>query len=339
MQRRESGLGAPLAVGHAEVPVEHLVVPAVPLVGVGEDECARAAAGECGVDLGADHGRLLLASEAAAVGAQLGEQQRAVAGQVLEARDVAADAGGVVQVDVEREHVDERQPQVLGARVVHVGQQPAAVDLANLAAEPLEKPFHPVAAVPAHDRRRDLVSDRVAEERGVTSTALGLGGDPGCDVGGAPAVVEEGDVLLPGQAGHHPETVVQRGIEQPRWRRRVRPHRVDALRGHGGEVGIDLRAGAEPLALAVGAKGAVGDASHPQPLVADGEKLPVDTRSRPHPNFWHRARRAGRPPRTGRSCTIALPAPFDERPRQDMLLLVDPWVLSASPRRFSMKNL
>ena len=50
------------------------------------------------------------------VGARLGEQQRLVAGDVLQPRQVGAQLGLVVQVDVERAHVEEREVEELGRR-------------------------------------------------------------------------------------------------------------------------------------------------------------------------------------------------------------------------------
>ena len=85
--------------------------------------------------------RLAVDALAQAVGAQLGEHQRLLAGQVLEPREVAAELRRVLQVDVERDKVDERQPQVLGARVVDVGDERAGVLVAHRVAEPLEEPL------------------------------------------------------------------------------------------------------------------------------------------------------------------------------------------------------
>ncbi len=44
---------------------------------------------------------------------------------------------------------------------------------------------------------------------------------PGDDPAPALRVVEKGDVLFPGEADHHPEAVLEGGVEQPRGRRHV----------------------------------------------------------------------------------------------------------------------
>jgi hypothetical protein len=50
------------------------------------------------------------------------------------------------------------------------------------------------------------------------------------------AVVEERDVLLPGEADHHPQPVRGRQVEEPPLGDGVEPHRVDAVLGHAREV-------------------------------------------------------------------------------------------------------
>ena len=50
-------------------------------------------------------------------------QQRQVAGDMLQPRQVAPEVRLVVQVDVERADIEKRQLEVLGGREVHVGEQ------------------------------------------------------------------------------------------------------------------------------------------------------------------------------------------------------------------------
>src|SRR5205085_5354098 len=84
----ERWLGAPLAIGHAEVPVLDLVTTAVPFVGPREDEGARATAGEGAMELPAQRLRLPVLAVGAAVQADLREHERALVGQVLQPREV-----------------------------------------------------------------------------------------------------------------------------------------------------------------------------------------------------------------------------------------------------------
>ena len=59
----------------------------------------------------------------------------------------------------------------------------------------------------------------------------------------ATVVVEECDVLLPGESDHYGQPVAVREVEQPARRNGVGPDRVDPDCGHGGEIGVDRRGG------------------------------------------------------------------------------------------------
>ena len=85
---------------------------------------SRASAQVAGQELG-----LLQLAVPQRVHAQLAEHERLVADEVLQPEQVAAERLAVVQVDVERGEVEERQVEVLGRREVGVGDQPVRVGL------------------------------------------------------------------------------------------------------------------------------------------------------------------------------------------------------------------
>ncbi len=66
---------------------------------------------------------LAVGAFADAVGAGFGEQQRPLAGDVLQPREVGAQVGLAVQVDVERADVEGVDVEILGRREVDVGEQ------------------------------------------------------------------------------------------------------------------------------------------------------------------------------------------------------------------------
>src|SRR5262245_22422255 len=96
------------------------------------------------------------------------------------------------------------------------------------------------------------------------------------DRAGARRVVEEGDVLLPGQAHHHPKAVALGGIEEPARGDAVGADRVEAVRGDLAEVRLDDRAGADLLPGRLRAEGAVGGTAHPQLPIAVVQELALD---------------------------------------------------------------
>ncbi len=273
-QRR---LGRALARRQPEVPVEDLGAAAMPLIGPREHERADAAGASARFELPVQRPGLLLLAVAATVEAELGHQQRAIVGQVLQPREVALEQLAPLQVDVERQEVKARQPQVLGGWEVDVGDQRAGVLIAGGATEALEKALYTSAPVPAHDRRGDLVADGVAEHGRVAGARADRRTHRLLDSIGGPGV-EKRDVLFPGDADHHQQAVLLRKVEQPRRRRRVYAHGVDPGARHllevsRGCVGLESAAGLR-------AERPVGDALDDQLLLAEIQRLAANRRAR-----------------------------------------------------------
>ena len=65
-----------------------------------------------------------------------------------------------VQVDVERADVEEREIEEFSRRKVDVGEEVSGDSVLGVAVEIAEKTLDADAAVPAHDVRRNLVSER-----------------------------------------------------------------------------------------------------------------------------------------------------------------------------------
>src|SRR6478752_3641495 len=64
-----------------------------------------------------------------AIHTDFAEQQRLVADEVLQPKQVPAKCLAIVEIDIERCEIDERQVQVLGGRKVGIGDQPVWIDL------------------------------------------------------------------------------------------------------------------------------------------------------------------------------------------------------------------
>src|SRR2546421_6038052 len=93
----------------------------VPLVGPGKHKSACAAGGKGGAHLPVERARLGLGALAAAVQSNLGQNQRSVARQVVQPRQVGGEGLLRLQVDVETNEIDERELQILGGGIVDVG--------------------------------------------------------------------------------------------------------------------------------------------------------------------------------------------------------------------------
>ena len=99
------------------------IAAAPPFVGPGERDRAARAFVERRADVHRRDGGLPVFAFANAVGAGLGQQQRLVAGDVLQPREIRAQLRLAVQVDVERADVEEREIEKFGRRKVDVREQ------------------------------------------------------------------------------------------------------------------------------------------------------------------------------------------------------------------------
>src|SRR5439155_498263 len=70
-----------------------------------------------------------------------------------------------LEVDVEAQEVEKRELQVLGRRVVDVRDEPARVLALGGAVETRDIALDAPPAEPPDDRARDLVADRIAQDR------------------------------------------------------------------------------------------------------------------------------------------------------------------------------
>src|SRR5690606_11553630 len=113
-----------------------------------------------------------------------------------------------------------------------------------------------------------------AKNPGMSGELADLPGDAPDDVVGPPAVLQEGDVLLPGQPGHDAQAAGGGQVEQPERGRGVSPHAVKAGFAHRREVLLDDLPRGELQPVLVRAKRAVGDALDVELTVTYEEKLP-----------------------------------------------------------------
>src|SRR6185437_12285718 len=133
-----------LAVDQAEGPILDEMSAGEPFVGPGEDEGAGHPHGEGGADLPGEDGALPLLALAHRIDAELGENERAIDGEVVQPRDVAAKGVLVMQIDVEAEEIGEVDRQILGGWEVGIADERAGNLFLDGGDEFLEEGAHPV---------------------------------------------------------------------------------------------------------------------------------------------------------------------------------------------------
>jgi hypothetical protein len=116
-------------------------------------------------------------------------------------------------------------------------------------------------------------ADDVAEHGSMPSAGAHAVSHPPLDRLGPIRLIKERDVLFPWQPDHHPQVVLLGSIEQPPWRHRVAADRIDAVRGHEREVGVQFVVNGIVVAAFLRRERPVCHAADPQLLVACEHEL------------------------------------------------------------------
>ena len=220
--------------------------------------------------------RLLVQALAETVRARFGQQQRLRSRHVLQSGKIGAKLRLSMEIEVETTDVVAVQVQVLGWRIVHIGQEAIRHSLLAHVVEISEELLDAALAVPAHDIGRDLVADGEEQRGRMCRQSFNRGGHLLPDLAHESRIAQEGDVLRPGHTHDHAQPVARGGVEQcSRWHG-IDPHRVDARFDHEPEVFVDARGRGELPPLGVGCEGAVGHTLDEEPASVSLEELAGD---------------------------------------------------------------
>ncbi|NBR45779.1 MAG: hypothetical protein EBT68_01395 [Verrucomicrobia bacterium] len=107
------------------------------------------------------------------VHAELPQHQRPLLGQVLETREVGAQVGSAVEVNVVGKKVRLLGKKVFRRRKIRVRRQRRRILILDDARQGIQERLDPLRAVPADKVRRNLVVDIVAEDGRMTGLAFG----------------------------------------------------------------------------------------------------------------------------------------------------------------------
>ena len=103
------------------------------------------------------------------VHAELAQDERPVFREILQAQQVALEVALIVQVNIEAGEIDVLRQEKFRRRIARVGKKNVRIGFAPDADELLDEFGHPPHAEPAHHRARDLVPDKITEDRRVTA--------------------------------------------------------------------------------------------------------------------------------------------------------------------------
>ena len=178
------------------------------------------------------------------------------------------------EIDVEAGKIQERKLQILGGRIIDVGDEAVGVLGFRSIVKAFEEAFQFAAAMPAHNGSRNLVANGVAKNRRMAGAGADLSPHHLFNGTSAPAIIKKGHRAFNRQPGHDPQPVLLRCVQQPARRRRVRANSVHPVGGHPSKIALHHLRLRELLALLIGAKGAVSDSADIQLLPAGENKFP-----------------------------------------------------------------
>ena len=147
--------------------------------------------------------------------------------------------------------------------------------------------------MPPHERRRNLVAERVGQNRRVPGHGAHLGAHERADVRRAVLIREEADVLVAREIDDDAQPVLRGEIEQRVRRRVVHADRIDPVGRHRGEVAFDQSKIVVLIAVLVGTKCSVRHAAHIQLLVPDPNELSAHRRTHAAVNSAHHRTHTG----------------------------------------------
>ncbi len=154
----------------AEGPVVHLAATIGPEIGPGEEGGARHPGLQAFLEVPREGFGLFLLTVAHRIESELGDKNRTVAGEVLEPGQVALQRLAVFEEDVEGREVGIAGLEVLGARVVGVGNEEVGVSFRPTGLDEIFQGFADLhRAHPAHQVGGNLVGNEEGAESGVGS--------------------------------------------------------------------------------------------------------------------------------------------------------------------------
>ena len=187
----------------------------MPLIGPGENECTGATHRERRSDLPVERACLGRLAVPSAVQPDFRHDQGSITRQVLQTAKISFKARLRLEEHVEAYQVKKGQIQILCGGIVCVGKHGLGIFVLGHAEQVFNEPFDPVGPVPPHDVPRDLVGERVAQNRRMAGAGTSAGAHLLLDVLDSFQIVEEGKVTLSLQSHHDAQALLLGHIEQP----------------------------------------------------------------------------------------------------------------------------
>ena len=193
---------------------------------------------------------------------------------MLKPREVTTKLGSIVQIYVEGEDINKRKLQIFRRREVGVRNQSVRVTIFGNGAQVLKECFDFFAAVPQYDWRRYFLPNAIHQYcRMLPTREYTFLHFPDHLLANL-TVLQEADILHPGNHRNHTKTVFQCLIQERKWRNSVCQDRIDFRLPHQCKVDSNIRRLGKFISIAVRGEGTIRHSLYEELLIADHQKFP-----------------------------------------------------------------
>src|SRR5260370_2611301 len=135
-------------------------------------------------------------------------------------------------INVETEKIEEREFQKFSCRKIYVGNERLGVFSLCHPIKILYESLDSTATQPAHNSGGNFIADGIAKHRRVTGALPHSLADTRFNRPGSVRIIQECDVLFPGQSHHDSQVRALPRIQEPPGRDIIGPYVVDPYRRH-----------------------------------------------------------------------------------------------------------
>src|SRR5258708_172128 len=214
-----------------------------------------------------------------------------------------------MQIHVKSKHVYEGQFEILGGRIIGIGDQALSIFILNRRAQLAQECLSLPRAVPANDRWRNFFCHAIHQECGVTPAGGNRLTHLATDGLLCTSVLQEACVGHPRNIHDHANTIFEGLVEERNRWDSVGKDAIDASISHQGEVNFDLIRFGELGSSAIWSKGPVSCSLNKKFLVADEKEFSLDP--------WSYS--------TGRDCRSAADGSWQIRHAAGLLITRNPY--------------
>src|SRR6516164_5440609 len=161
-----------LARDDAERPIRNFLAAREPFVRPGEKNRSSQTAFHHAVDVPAKHFGLLLLRVPDRVYPEFTEDERMLAGEILQPQQIALEVALVVKINIETGKIGVLRKQIFGGRIRRVRKERVRIDPTSDLYQFLDELDHSARAEPTRHRAGDFVADQVTKDRRMAGVRL-----------------------------------------------------------------------------------------------------------------------------------------------------------------------